>query len=72
MPDDGPLLFPRRDPERIDLAAIKTDIECVAWQIAELRRDLVHAAVWAGLGLSMAAVIGIEMWSRHFAACGGW
>ena len=39
MPDDGPFLFPRRDPERIDLAAIKTDIECVMWQIAKLRRD---------------------------------
>jgi hypothetical protein len=33
MPDDGPLLYPRRDPERIDLAAIKADIECVAWQM---------------------------------------
>jgi hypothetical protein len=65
------LLFPRRDPERIHLAAIKTDIECVAWQIARLRRELIRAAVWAGLGLSVAAVIGIEMWSRYVAACGG-
>jgi hypothetical protein len=25
MPDEGSLLFPRRDPERVDLAAIKAD-----------------------------------------------
>ena len=69
MPDDGLPIFPRRDPERIDLAALKTDIECVMWQIAKLRRDLVRATVWAGLGLAAAAIIGIEMWWRYVAAC---
>jgi multisubunit Na+/H+ antiporter MnhB subunit len=69
MPDDGPLLFPPRDPERIDLAAIKTDIECVAWQIARLRRELISAAVWVALGLCVAAIAGIEMWSRYISAC---
>ena len=69
-PDDRPTIFPRPDPERIDLAALKTDIECVMWQIARLRRDLVHAAVWAGFGLGVAAIVGIEMWSRHVSACG--
>ena len=63
-------MFPRPDPERIDLAALKTDIECVMWQIAKLRRDLVHAVVWVGLGLSVAAIVGIEMWSRYFSANG--
>jgi hypothetical protein len=38
------------------------------WQIAKLRRDLVRAAVWAGLGLAAAAIVGIEMWSRYVAA----
>jgi hypothetical protein len=71
MPDDQPAIFPRRDPERIDLAALKTDIECVMWQNDRLRRELIHAAVWAGLGLAVAATVGIEMWSRHVAACGG-
>jgi hypothetical protein len=28
-------MFPRPDPERIDLAALKTDIECVMWQIGK-------------------------------------
>jgi hypothetical protein len=70
MPDDHPAIFPRRDPERIDLAALKTDIECVMWQIAWLRRDLVRAVVWAGLGLGVAAIVGIEMWSRYVSASG--
>jgi hypothetical protein len=62
MPDDQPAIFPRRDPERIDLAALKTDIECVMWQNDRLRRELIHAAGWAGLGLAVAAIVGIEMW----------
>ena len=70
MPDDSPAIFPRPDPERIDHAALKTDIECVMWQIAKLRRDLVHAVVWVGLGLSVAAIVGIEMWSRYVPASG--
>jgi hypothetical protein len=70
MPDDQPAIFPRRDPERIDLAALKTDIECVMWQNDRLRRELIHAAVWAGLGLAVAAIVGIETWSRYVAACG--
>jgi hypothetical protein len=70
MPDDHPAISPRRDPERIDLAALKTDIECVMWQIARLRRDLVRALVWAGFGLGVAAIVGIEMWSRYVSACG--
>ena len=70
MPDDRPAMFPRPDPERIDLAALKTDIECVMWQIARLRRDLVRAVVWVGLGLSVAAIVGIEMWSRCVPASG--
>jgi hypothetical protein len=69
MPDDQPAIYPRRNPERIDLAALKTDVECVMSRIAKLRRDLVHAAVWAGLGLAVAAIVGIEMWSRFVAAC---
>jgi hypothetical protein len=70
MPDDGLPIFPRRDPERIDLAALKTDIECVMWQIAKLRRDLLRAVVWAGLGLGVAATVGIEMWARYVSASG--
>jgi hypothetical protein len=54
-----------RDPEQSDLAALKTDIQCFMWQIAKLRRDLVQAVVWGGLGLGVAAIVGIGMWSRY-------
>jgi hypothetical protein len=46
-----------------------SELELIMWQIAKLRRDLVRAAVWAGLGLAAAAIVGIEMWSRYVAAC---
>ena len=55
---------------RIDLAALKTDIECVMWQIAKLRRDLLRAVVWVGLGVCVAPIVGIEMWSRCVSASG--
>jgi hypothetical protein len=67
MPDDQHAIYPRCIPERIDLAALRRT-SSASWQIAKLRRDLVHAAVWAGDGLS-GAIIGIEMWSRYVAAC---
>ena len=44
-------------------------LELIMWQIAKLGRDLFRAAVWAGLGLAAAAIVGIEMWSRYVAAC---
>jgi hypothetical protein len=69
VPEDHPVIFPHRDPEWIDLAAIKTDIECVAWQIARLRWELIHAVVWGASGLCVTAIIGIEMWWRYVSAC---
>jgi hypothetical protein len=51
MPDDHPLLFPRRDPERIDLAAIKTGLEICFKQIARTCRKLVPFGVWVALSL---------------------
>jgi hypothetical protein len=37
MPDDQPFM-PRRDPERIDLAAIKTDLEFIMERLSKLPR----------------------------------
>jgi len=66
MPDDIPPLGERRYEPRL---ATDAGLEFIMWQIAKLRRDLLHAAVWAGLGLAAAAIIGIEMWWRYVAAC---
>jgi hypothetical protein len=40
-------------------------------QLAALptRRELIHFGVWVALGLSVAAIIVIEMWSRYVSAC---
>jgi len=65
-PDDIPPLGVRRYEPRL---ATEAGPELIMGQIAELRRDLVHNVVWAGLGLAVAAIIGIEMWSRYVAAC---
>jgi hypothetical protein len=44
-----------------------SELGLIMWQIAKLRRDLVRAAVWAGLAATV--IVGIEMWSRYVAAC---
>jgi hypothetical protein len=36
MPDDHNPLMPRREPERIDLAAIKTDLEFLIQRVSNL------------------------------------
>jgi hypothetical protein len=36
MPDDHDPLMPRRNPERIDLAAIKTDLEFLMERLSKL------------------------------------
>jgi len=36
MPDEYRSIQPRRDPEDFDLAAIKTDLECLMGQVARL------------------------------------
>jgi hypothetical protein len=43
MPDDQPYL-PRREPERIDLGAIKTDLEFLMERLSKLptRKELVQ------------------------------
>jgi len=58
----NPARYEERHPTR-------SELELIMWQIAKLRRDLVRATVWAGLGLAAAAIVGIEMWSRYVAAC---
>ena len=47
LPDTHPFTLPRRDPERIDLAAVKTDLEFVMDQLARLptRKEIWRAAL---------------------------
>jgi hypothetical protein len=56
MPDDHPLLLPRREPERIDLAAIKTDLEFIMERLARMptRKEIWRAAL---LGVTTGACL---------------
>jgi hypothetical protein len=45
MPDDDRFFSPRPDPERIDLAAIKTGIEFVLEQLSQLHKQLALTAL---------------------------
>jgi hypothetical protein len=69
VPDDHPVIFPHRAPERIDTSCDQDRYRCVAWQIARLRWELIHAAVWGASNLYVTAIVGIEMWWRYVSAC---
>jgi hypothetical protein len=45
MPDEYRLTPPRPDPERIDLAAIKTDLEFAIGQLSRLHKQLARMAL---------------------------
>jgi hypothetical protein len=46
MPDHDRRFFsPRPDPERIDLAAIKTDLEFAISQVSQLHKQLARTAL---------------------------
>jgi hypothetical protein len=45
MPDEYRLTPPRPDPERIDLAAIKTDLEFAIGQLSRLHKQLARTAL---------------------------
>jgi hypothetical protein len=55
MPDDHHSLMLRRDPERIDLGRIQSDLEFLIERISKLptRRELIRFGVWVALGLSL-------------------
>jgi hypothetical protein len=71
MPDDLHLPTPKHDPEDIDLGRIQTDLEFLIERVSKLptRRHLIRFRIWAGLGLGVAALIGVHMWLRWVWAC---
>jgi hypothetical protein len=67
MDEDQLYLRPRYDEQH----PTGSELEFIMEQLAALptRRELIHFGVWVALGLSVAAIIGIEMWSRYVSAC---
>jgi len=60
MPDECRPTPPRPDPERIDLAAIKTDLEFAIDQISRLHRQLARTAL--GIIFSTAVITTLLGW----------
>jgi hypothetical protein len=68
MPDDHPMTFPRRDPERIDLAAIKSDLESISAHLAKLptRQELALRPIWIMVGSAGLVIAWIELFRRVY------
>jgi hypothetical protein len=67
IPDEHSLPLPRRDPEQIDLAAIKTDLEFVMERLARLptRKDLALRPLYMMVGSAGLVIAWIEIFWRH-------
>jgi hypothetical protein len=65
MPDDYHYPMPRPDPERIDLGAIKADLEFLIERTERFRKEQVLKPLYVMVG-SAAIVIGwIELFCQH-------
>ena len=65
MPDDYHQLMPRRNPEDIDLAAIKADLEFLIERGERFRKEQTLKPLYTMVG-SAAIVVGwIELFWRH-------
>jgi hypothetical protein len=60
MPDEQPFT-PRRDPERIDLAAIKTDLEFLIERVERFRREQALKPVYTMIGSSAIVITWIAL-----------
>jgi len=66
MPDE-PRLVPRRNPEQIDLAAIKTDLEFLVDRVARLptRQQQALRPLYVMVGSAGLVIAWIELFWRH-------
>jgi hypothetical protein len=66
MPDEHPFALPRRDPEHIDLAAIKTDLEFLMKRVARLptRKELALKPLYVMVGSAGLVIAWIELFRR--------
>jgi len=66
MPDEQPLL-PRRNPEDIDLGAIKADLEFLIERVSRLptRKEQALKPVYVIVGSAGIVIVWIEIFWRH-------
>ena len=63
MPDDHHPLMPRRNPEDIDLGAIKADLEFLIERVA--RREQALKPLYTMIGSAAIVIAWIELFWRH-------
>jgi hypothetical protein len=61
MPDDHHPLMPRRNPEDVDLAAIKTDLEFLIERVERLRREQILRPLYTMVGTAAIVIAWIEL-----------
>jgi hypothetical protein len=66
MPDDYHPPMPRRNPEDIDLAAIKTDLEFLIERVERFRREQALKPLYAMIGSAGIVIAWIELFWRHW------
>jgi hypothetical protein len=64
MPDELPLI-PRRNPEDIDLGAIKTDLEFLIERVTRLRKEQALKPLYTMIGSAGLVIAWIELFWRH-------
>ena len=67
MPDDHHPLMPRRSPEDINLAAIKTDLEFLMERLSKLptRKEQALKPLYVMVGSAGLVIAWIELFWRH-------
>jgi hypothetical protein len=65
MPDDHHPLMPRRNPEDIDLGAIKADLEFLIEGLTRLRKEQALKPVYMMIGSAGIVIAWIELFWRH-------
>jgi hypothetical protein len=67
MPDDHHPIMPRRNPEDIDLGAIKADLEFLIERVARLptRKEQAFKPLYIMVGSAGLVIAWIELFWRH-------
>jgi hypothetical protein len=65
MPDGPPPILPRRNPEDIDLAAIKADLEFLIERTERFRKEQALKPLYVIVGSAGLVILWIELFWRH-------
>jgi hypothetical protein len=65
MPDDLHSLMPRRNPEDIDLGAIKADLEFLIDRFTRFRKEQALKPLYTMIGSAAIVIAWIELFWRH-------